>query len=547
MYRSYWERRRYSRRTALVLTAAAASSVALAVACGSDDKESSASAATGDEGKPQKGGHFGFYTSPSENFNIVSNYYEGTRLSGVAVYDRLLTTRFDKRRYVLEAAESLELSDPTTVVAKLHPNLKYQDKAPVSGRAVTTEDIVADQAYVKQLASAFSRSFQVDFLERAEATDNRTIVFHLKKPNPYLFGTNQLGNATSQAIIPKEMLPNLDTAEPIGSGPYYLDTVQLNSRYLYKHSETYRDAAKGLPYIDEREVIMMTDPVAQEAAFRSGQIHIWIPTPGAFDRVVKEMGSSAAVESAPGQGVFAWYLNLTRTPWSDIRVREALYRSTDRQQIVDLVFQGQAVVPPGPVPAGLPAYQLDPKDTAQYYKLDLNQAKQLLSAANVDLNKEYDVICSTSSPTNQQAGEVWAEQMSKVGLKLRIQSYAFAEWIKRITNSEYDAIMGGSPGDDTPQRALRLNHTNSQVQLKFMGLNDPTIDALIEKSEETSDIDENVKLVKQIEIELLKRYAGVNLLLTQQENWLRNPKVKNYDFQPNLALAQYQTEMWLQS
>jgi peptide/nickel transport system substrate-binding protein len=204
-------------------------------------------------------------------------------------------------------------------------------------------------------------------------------------------------------------------------------------------------------------------------------------------------------------------------------------------------------VPPGPVPAGLPAYQLDPKDTAQYYANDVNKAKQLLAAANVDLNKEYDIVCSNSSATNQQAAEVWAQQLSKAGLKVRIQTYPFAEWIKRITTSDYDAIVGGSPGDDTPQRALRLQHSTSQVQLQFMGLKDPTIDALIEKSESVADIEENVKIVKQIEIELLKRYAGVYMLLTQQENWLRSTKLKNYDFQPNLALAQYQTEMWLQS
>jgi ABC-type transport system substrate-binding protein len=204
-------------------------------------------------------------------------------------------------------------------------------------------------------------------------------------------------------------------------------------------------------------------------------------------------------------------------------------------------------VPPGPVPAGLPAYQLDPKDTAQYYKFDVAAAKQLLQASGADLGKEYDVICSTSSATNQQAAEVWSQQLSEAGVKVRVQNYPFAEWIKRITSSDYDAIVGGSPGDDTPQRALRLQHTNSQVQLQFMGLRDPAIDALIEKSESTSDVDENVKLVKQIEIELLKRYAGVNLLLTQEENWLLSQKVQNYDFQPNLALAQYQTEMWIKS
>ena len=547
--KGYWSKYQttFSRRRALAAGVTGAGAAILLAACGGDNESDSEPGSSADSETPQPGGRFGFYTAVSENFNVVSNYYEGTRLAGVNVYDRLLTTRFDDRRYVLEAAESIEQPDPLRVVARLKAGLKYENKAPVNGRPVVTEDIVAAQEYVKGLANAFSRSFQIDFLARMEVPDARTITFHLKKPNPYLFGTNQLGNATSQAIIPRELLPTLDTVQPIGSGPYTLESAQLNSRYIYKKSPSYRDAAKGLPYIDEREVVMLIDPVAQEAAFRSGQIHLWIPAPSAYERVVREMGAAVEKESAPGQGVFAWYMNLTRAPWTDIRVREALYRATNRQQFVDLIFQGQAVVPPGPVPAGLPAYQLDPKDTASYYKFDVAQAKQLLQAANVDLNKEYDVVCSNSSTTNAQAAEVWAQQMSQVGLKLRVHTLAFAEWINRIRNSEYDAIMGGSPGDDTPQRALRLQHTTTQVQLAHMGLKDPAIDALIEKSEESTDIEENVKLVKQIQIELLKRYAGVNLLVTQQENWLRSPKVRNYDFQPNNALAQYQAEMWLKA
>lgn len=545
---SYWtQRARFSRRKAITAGIGGASAAMLLAACGGDHDNGQGATATEETEEPQKGGRFGYYTSTSENFNVVSNFYEGTRLSGVNVYDRLLTSRFDARRYVLEAAESIEQPEATRVIAKLKPGLVYQNKAPVNGRPVVVDDIVATQEYVKQLSNAFSRSFQIDFLDRMEAPDSRTIVFILKKPNAYLYGLNQLGNSTSQAIIPREMLSTLDSSQPIGSGPYVLDSAQLNSRYLFKRSETYREAAKGLPYIDEREIVMLTDPVAQEAAFRSGQIHVWVPTPGAFERVKNEMGSSVAVESAAGQGVFASYLNLSKAPWTDIRVREAMYRLTDRQQIVDLVFQGQAVVPPGPIPAGLTAYQLQASETQQYYQGDVAKAKQLLEAANFDLDKDYAVVCSSSSATNLQAAEVWAQQVSRAGIKLRVQSLPFAEWINRIRNADYDGIMGGSPGDDTPQRPLRLQHTNSQVQLQHMGLKDPTIDALIEKSEEAADIQENVRLVKQIQIELLKRYAGVNMLVTQQENWLRSQKLRGYDFQPNTSLAHYQLDMWLQS
>ena len=81
----------------------------LAACGGGDDDADSGSSGSADNEKPVPGGRYGFYTAVSENYNVVSNFYEGTRLSGVHVYDRLLTTRFDERKYVLEAAERSSL------------------------------------------------------------------------------------------------------------------------------------------------------------------------------------------------------------------------------------------------------------------------------------------------------------------------------------------------------------------------------------------------------------------------------------------------------
>src|SRR6185503_20163067 len=101
----------------------------------------------------------------------------------------------------------------------------------------------------------------------------RTIVFHLKKPQFYLFGMGFLGSGTSQPIIPVEMLGDgLKTANPVGSGPYMADLLQLQVSQVYKKNPKFRDAAKGLPYIAEREFKVMPDPAVVEAACRSGQI-----------------------------------------------------------------------------------------------------------------------------------------------------------------------------------------------------------------------------------------------------------------------------------
>jgi ABC-type transport system substrate-binding protein len=235
----YWDRirsNRLSRRRLMAAAAASGVSAAFLAACGSDDNGGSSSGATEQAspaaGTPVQGGRFGWFFFSSSNYNPVSNWKEGQNLSGQHVYDRPLSTRVDKRNYVLEALDSLEIASPTRVVMKLKPNLVYQDKAPVNGRAVKASDIVATQNYVKSLSNAYDRAWQVDYIQSIEAPDQQTVVLNLTKPDAYLTSANHLSSSTSWCIIPEEMLSALDTTEPVGSGPYVQAEAQVDVRYV---------------------------------------------------------------------------------------------------------------------------------------------------------------------------------------------------------------------------------------------------------------------------------------------------------------------------
>ena len=526
-------------------TAAPRAVTAAATAAASGTPQAAALPLVNAGGTPKRGGHLGIAINTTTNLNTIANYSEGIYLSGGNSYDRLITSRSDQRRYVLEAALSVEQPDPLRVTFKLKPGMVYQNVAPVNGRAVVADDIVQTQMFGTSLANAYDPGFQKSYVDHVEAPDAQTVTYVLKKPDAYLFSATHLGNGSAQAIIPKEMLAlDLSTTKAIGSGPWYLSDYQLNTRYLYKRFDQYRDTAKNLPWIDEREFISITDPVAQEAAYRSEQLSVWAPLPSNIDRVAADLGTKAVHYNFPGLAMYSWLLNMEHDTWHDVRVREALWRATNQQQFADLVFGKKATVQPGLVPAGLTAYQLDPKATAPYYANDLQKAKQLLAAAGWDASKEFEVICSSSIATNEQGAQVWQQQLAQIGVKVRVSSLAFAEWLtNRIAPANYDIVLGSSPGGDTPFVPIRMQATDQQNQYGHFGLHDPALDALIAQSETTTDFQENVKLVNQIQMMAIQEFSSAYEIVTLNTEGLINAKLHDFEINPAGSVV-YNTQAW---
>lgn len=496
--------------------------------------------------QPRRGGRYIVSAPPPTSYNVFTDFSQAQFVAGANVYDRLILPRINQP-YLLAAAQSIEQPEETRVIVKLRPGQRYQNVRPVNGRAVKAHDIVQNHAYLKQAQAGMAFSWEVEAVAAVSAPDDQTVVFEFTSPRAYLFSAGEFGNDSGQ-IVPAELLGQLETATPVGSGPYQQMAAIVDAEYRYKRFDGFRAAGDGLPYIDEHVVTILTDTAAQEAAFRGGSLGSLLLTESTLAKnLQRDLGNRITVDRFPGLPFMAFHTNPKRAPWTDTRVRQAVYRILDRQEVLDRVYQGEGSLSWGIIPPALEGpFQLTQAETQQYWLHDPIAGKRLLDAAGFDYGKEYVFITNLGlGDVTTQMAQVIQNQFAAVGVKLQIVPLPLPEWFASVqTKGDFDFDVTPAQPVDTPQTPIRVN--SSKAFAPYLGLQDPVIDDLITKSERTLDERARAQLLRQIQFALLDRYANLIDLVSPYSyiahwNYLRN-------FAPNKLLSivpDYLTEMWI--
>lgn len=220
------------------------------------------------------------------------------------------------------------------------------------------------------------------------------------------------------------------------------------------------------------------------------------------------------------------------------------YRFVDKQQYLNLLHGGRGQVAPGVLTPAFTEYLLDPKQTEKYFRNDLHAARQLIEAAGFDLSREVE-IGSYERPAERQGLEIFQQQASKVGLKVRTITMPLGEWNQqKIATGNWEITYGTGAAYDSPQVPLRFHHTVTNSLNRYSGLKDPEVDRMIERAEQTLDRQERVKLIKDIQIALLEKYTPIIVTHSPMQYVAVWRYVRDYEISP-VSLAMYQTKMWL--
>jgi peptide/nickel transport system substrate-binding protein len=298
-----------------------------------------------------------------------------------------------------DIAESAEMIDATTWTVTLRQGVTFHDKPPVSGRALTTDDIQFswDRATDEANANAGRLNSAIDSIEFPDA---QTIRFNLTEPNAEFL--DLLADTNLLQIQPGEADGGFNPAEEmIGSGPWIFDHYNLGSEIVWAANLDHYMAADGFPIVDGLHHSIIPEYASRLAQFRAGNTHI--SGINANDLVDVQSG----LEGVQFSGIVAQLMSFfywsdwsgdSTLPWANADVRKAISLAINRDEIMDLGYNVQELQDSGInvssnwnnlIPAGMTRWWLDPQsaaqgDSAALFEFNPDEAAAMLQAAGFD-------------------------------------------------------------------------------------------------------------------------------------------------------------------
>lgn len=578
---NYWirsMRRRYSRRLILRATALAGAGVAgaVALACkaspsGTGSKPPSQSAQTqqavnqiigrtGTEPKneqPVMGGTLSWYINSNPptldphlsvsalTFNVLAGMMN--RLFRVKNYWDVATS--NNKEITPELAASIESPDAVTWTVKLRTDVNFHNIAPVSGHPLESEDVKFTFVHALAPTSANRGSLAMIDPAQIQTPDKQTLVFKLKFP--YAPFQMHLANPLYSWILPREAAAgSYELAKKvIGTGPFTFDSFTPDVGITLKKNPDY--FIKGRPYLDGIKIAIIPDANQRIAQFTGGHLdYLSVPTVAQYPPVAQQNPKAETVRTwDPGDGIVYFQLRDPKSPFQDIRLRQAVSLAIDREAYGKALLDNKWVqgfyIPQSWGKWALRTDEL-PQDTAQWYKVDVPRAKQLMEAAGGQ-NLTIKLLHADGNPRDpwfRQAGETVYSMLSQLPWKI---SFVPIDYTKDWTAGGKGVAFGNFPSDQIVWWGLSgrsevdewlFGYWDSQSTNAISGLNDPAYNALVDKTRTLVNEDERVKATLDAQKYLASKVYGVAGNPNGLVYTMLQPRVRNH------TLGDYTTITW---
>jgi ABC-type transport system substrate-binding protein len=419
---------------------------------------------------------------------------QGGAKSFALFYERLAAYNIQTYQVEPELAQKWEQPSPTEYIFTLQPNVKWQNKTPVNGRPMTTDDILWSLQRAQTNDPKFLSRSLLDQVDSIQAPSSSTIRITTKGPDSSTLkrlATEQVPVMPREAV---EKFPNPVTAEGlVGTGPFIVKSLEVNVGADYVRNPDYWKP--DLPYLDEFRTRNFNDAETGYAAFQAGQIDVCLLAGDSAKSFVAKQGPEFTPAWAPDDTDQTLMLpNVQGKLLSDARVTRALRLLIDHDEFISA--WAETAYGRGAYGSGLPLALQDWDLSQDEYKKQLEwkqpkddaakEALSLLSAAGYGKQNplRFSIIVTNAGQTARQAGELTQAQWKRLSqgvVDVDVKPLDTTAYTTARANHTFDyAILGYSAGPVEPDIWLSTTwHTGGSQN--FMGYSDAQLDAMIDK------------------------------------------------------------------
>jgi len=428
-----------------------------------------------------------------------------------SVYDTLIYLDPETGEFVPGLAERWEISgDGLAYTFYLKEGVKFHDGTAFDAEAVRFN---LDRITSEALASQKAR-FMLGPYDRTEVVDDGTVRILLKQPYaPLMDSLSQvyLGMASPAAVQKWGADYQL---HQVGTGPFVMAEYLPGDHLLLRPNpdydwgpSVYRQRRARLAEIEFR---FFTDAATRSPALESGEADVMGEIPPQDARRL-ESSTDLKVQVVPIPGVsLMFFLNMTRPPLDDLRVRQALLYGTDRKAIISTVFQDLSPLAYGPLAANTLGY--DPA-VQGYYPYDPEKAADLLAEAGwadsdgdgtLDKGGQRLVLDAVlmgwgSMP---EASQLMASQWQALGVQVESRVVSYSEALQIAGEGMYHLIPFNLSGSD-PDILRKFFH--STASFNWSRTNDAEMDGWLDEASRLTDRAQRVTLYGRVQHRVMEQ------------------------------------------
>src|SRR5215510_8063561 len=441
---------------------------------------------------------------PSFDIHVEGSYILAQPVG--PLYNSLLTfDLYNNEKIIGDLAESWEVApDGKQITFALRQGVKFHDGSDFTcaDAKYSLEKCTDPKRAAPGLVSTMEKVF-----DSATCTDDYTLVLKLKKPSVAVLTLL----ADSHTVMMKDgIAERVDRKDPkflIGTGPFKFKSYTPGVEFRAERNPHYWKP--GLPYLDGYQAVVMEDLTKIFAAFRARQLTMTgiarhLERPEA--EILHKAFPDAVIAIGPRAGWDAFVMNVSKPPFQDPRLRQAVALATDREKMIAIAAEGWGVIGGyiGPhTPYGLPLEAL--KQYPQFGD-DMAQrqaeAKRLVTAAGYAKGVDVELVLRRG-PMYEPGALSRQDDLKKVGIRLKITLLDTAGFRDRIEKGNFQAytVLSGVAVDDPDLYYARLVCQSPSNLGKYCN---PEFDQLFAAQSRTFEVAQRAEITRQMEHILLR-------------------------------------------